>query len=587
MDKGKKLDGNNLLLYIIGLLLKITDSQLPKNKYESKDLIKEFDFNFFDDNNCFYANLISQLSYNNLAKILDNIEVIPDYILRYIIIFIKYIESIINSNQYKELYKDTIVKIDFSILIGYLYNKYGEKIIESIEFFPLCIKELEKKYNISCNVTNTDNDYKIKKEASNKIINLFNKKGLKFRASLESLKTIYIEKNKYEEYEQIIKIIEKYDNDDNINMNNLDVNYINNKEYKKHLDTYLEKELINYGYIKNNFKDNYEIYEDKKKQLKKNIFYSDILKIDLNNSDICSYYLYFKSNIYKDEPFFDIDQEFKELLKRKDIKGEIDCTEYLKKIIEKESFIEEFKTILNSDSVKTYFEKNRSFKEGKYDFSVIFTDDEINNDVKKEDDYLRDDFINLKKKLDEDKDFLSKIIIFKYLPKYIRAFVNPNMRIIINPIFFEFSESLDDNKKNNIFKSYLFIIIINEMMYLLKFMKKEKNLFDKIPKTPENKEGEQMFINYLFNLPVIYYITDEQASKINKIENWKNNEILSSIFKEQKEWYEKKKNKEIENCKRPGCSKNDYIICYLSFYEEDTNDNMDKEDIKDPWYDIN
>ena len=46
-----------------------------------------------------------------------------------------------------------------------------------------------------------------------------------------------------------------------------------------------------------------------------------------------------------------------------------------------------------------------------------------------------------------DKNFFSKLFIFKYLPKNRRAFVGPNMRIVINPIYFELSGELDDKKK--------------------------------------------------------------------------------------------------------------------------------------------
>ena len=49
--------------------------------------------------------------------------------------------------------------------------------------------------------------------------------------------------------------------------------------------------------------------------------------------------------------------------------------------------------------------------------------------------------------MEKDKKFLSKIIIFKYLSKYHRAIVDPNLRIVINPLYFEFSKSLDENKK--------------------------------------------------------------------------------------------------------------------------------------------
>ena len=53
--------------------------------------------------------------------------------------------------------------------------------------------------------------------------------------------------------------------------------------------------------------------------------------------------------------------------------------------------------------------------------------------------------------IDGDKYFFSKLFIFKYLPKYRRAFVDQNKRIVINPIYFELSESLDDKKEMKFF----------------------------------------------------------------------------------------------------------------------------------------
>ena len=126
---------------------------------------------------------------------------------------------------------------------------------------------------------------------------------------------------------------------------------------------------------------------------------------------------------------------------------------------------------------------------------------------------------------------------------------------------------------------------------LIKFMKNEKNSFDNAPKTPKDRECGKIFINYLFNLPVIYYITEEQASKINKPENWNKTEILSNIFKEQKEWFEKnlKGHNDNENFDRPSCNIKDSISFYLSLrdeIEENGNKENNSKEIKDDWYDM-
>ena len=105
---------------------------------------------------------------------------------------------------------------------------------------------------------------------------------------------------------------------------------------------------------------------------------------------------------------------------------------------------------MNRTSVKNYFEKARSFSEKDEDYNFKFVPE--GKKIDDNDDYLKDGFHKLMNNLEKDKNYLSKIIIFKYLPKYDRALVDPNMRIVLNPLYFEFSESLDEDKRNNILK---------------------------------------------------------------------------------------------------------------------------------------
>ena len=160
------------------------------------------------------------------------------------------------------------------------------------------------------------------------------------------------------------------------------------------------------------------------------------------------------------------------------------------------------------------------------------------------------------------------------------------MRIIINPIYFELSESLDEEKRNEIFRAYLLIIILNEIIYLIKFMK-EKNVSSKnIIQLSKGKEGEMMIINYLFKTPIIYSINYKQASIINKPENWNKPELLSDIFKEQNKWYEnnniKNKNEDIII---PQPKRENSINFYLSLMNDEKNEKKSKNTV-DIWYDI-
>ena len=92
---------------------------------------------------------------------------------------------------------------------------------------------------------------------------------------------------------------------------------------------------------------------------------------------------------------------------------------------------------------------------------------------------------------------------------------------------------------------------------------------------------------YLFNLPMIYYITDEQASEINKPENWNNLEKLSKIFDEQKKWYEKQKKENNEKFNIPSNTDKDSISFYLSLIDENEDDEQNSSKSNYDWYDIN
>ena len=96
-----------------------------------------------------------------------------------------------------------------------------------------------------------------------------------------------------------------------------------------------------------------------------------------------------------------------------------------------------------------------------------------------------------------------------------------------------------------------------------------------------------MFINYLFKLPMIYYITYEQAIIINRPENWDNLDILSTIFKEQKELYEIYKEDKNKKFIRPSPEEKDYISFYQSFLDEEENNKNDtNEEIIDDYNDF-
>ena len=573
------MDEKKALLDLIDFILNIPKKDEIQISINIQKLNNEFDFNSFEDNDIFYTKVLSHLlKDDDEEKIINNFLNSSKIFKRNLFAFLEYLRTLIAKYQHKDIYKETIVKLDISLIIGYLVNKYEASIVESIEFFPSCIKELEKKYNKNI-IKETIYDIELKKDAT-EILNVLKKRKRKNFKKL--LLFFQNQESKIENFSQNdMDIIDEISiKTKNLSLKEINNDFINNKCFEKYMNIYLEKKLAINGYDKNNYetgKDK-ELYEQKKIEMKNNLFYSEILKVDINNIDDCIYLLYFNSNLKKDIPFYDIDKEFKLLLSRKEIN---DFSDNLRKIVEDESFIQDLKKILNQKSVKDYFEKERKFTNEEEDnYEMEFIEEEK---VKDEDDFLKDGFDRLMSLIDGDKYFFSKLFIFKYLPKYRRAFVDQNKRIVINPIYFELSESLDDKKRNEIFRAYLFIIILHEIAHLVKFMKEKRIPYSNIPQTPKKKERGKMFINYLFNAPMIFSINYKQASTINIPENWNKKELLSNIFKEQKEWYEKNKKDKNEDMTFP--KGEDSISFYLSLVNDNNNEINPKNNI-DIWYDI-
>ena len=577
------MDGNRYLLSLIDFILSAPKKSPTPILIDDSKLKNEFDFNTFEDDEIFYTKILYHLlNQKDKNKVLNSITSLSKIFKRNLFVFLGYLRTLIDSNKYKELYKDPIIKLDISLIIGYLVNKFGETIVKSIEFFPICINELEKKYGKN-QIDNTIFDNDIKKDAKLKYAFFKTQKRGNFSDLIEYLQKYYTDSahlsTKDSEKIDEIKIIS-----DKLTMEELDNNYINNENFQKHMDVYLQKELSINGYIDKNYKEGKEneLYKEKKQQIKNHLFYSELFKIDLNNINDCIYLLHFQENLYKESEFYDTDEEFKKLISRRETN---DFTENLKKIIEDESFIKDLKEILNQEFVKDYFEKARKFfneeDEDNYDISFI----EEEKIIKGQDDFLKDGYDRFKSFINTKNDFFSKLFIFKYLPKYKRAFVDPNMRIIINPIYFELSESLDEEKRDEIFRAYLLIIILHEIIHLVKFMNENSVSYKNIPQTPKRKEGGKMFINYLFKTPMIYSINYKQASIINKPENWNKPDLLSDIFKEQKEWFENNKKNKKEDINIPHPKEENSINFYLSLMDDDKNEKNSKN-IIDIWYDI-
>ena len=200
-------------------------------------------------------------------------------------------------------------------------------------------------------------------------------------------------------------------------------------------------------------------------------------------------------------------------------------------IISDKNFHEEIITILKSEPILKYLTKNRDYEEVKdndenrnkksYEFKFAENGEPYVEN-------LSNEYYKLMEKLNDNLFFIN-LFRLKYLPFGIKAFVNYNLKIIVNSLYYKFNENIVENNKKIIFKAALKILIIHEIMHILKYLKNEIS-FNEMPKTPRNREADKMLINYLFGKPTIKSINLDEAEKINDCNNWKDITKLQKIF---------------------------------------------------------
>ena len=252
-----------------------------------------------------------------------------------------------------------------------------------------------------------------------------------------------------------------------------------------------------------------------------------------------------------------------------------DLTNEIKNILNSDEFFDLLLNILKSKVVKNYFCNKKNFSE-KNIFGVEFLNDNFNKDCDINFKNAYEIFIG---KIEKHKDWFTSLFIFKNIPKGVRAFMEKNLRFIMNPLFIKPSEELtfmntnDPTIMKEILTSYLIIIILHEIVHLLKFIKDKdlkttyKNLIE-LPNTPKGREGGKILIYYLFGKPEIQTISLAQAKKINNIDSWQNVSILYDIFSEEESNKIDKKDK--------------INLCAIKFYLSEK-----KDEKKIDWSDIN
>ena len=377
---------------------------------------------------------------------------------------------------------------------------------------------------------NNYNEIKYKEEKKNEDKSEENKK--------KESKTTNKDENQIDKNENIIStdeniILNKTTNENNEITNGKEKNkekekLIMNEELRLEIKNITEKDILELVSEKINNDKN----KDKEtKFIEKYFTYNKVLNLEKDNSyDILFFleiYKKFKGNHAKniDDLFSEYKNNFISLVKK------INSINYnfFYDLISDNNFQNDIIAILKSKPISDYLNGYRYYdkineedkNQNEYEFTFVKPGDFFVENLSEE--YNK--FMDLLK----DGLFFINLFRLKYLPLGIKAFVNYNLKIFVNSLHYEFNKNIDENNKNIIFRAALKIIIIHEIIRVLKYLKKSVN-FNNIPKTPRDREGGKMFINYLFNMPVIRSINLEQAIKINDIKSWNDVEILRKIF---------------------------------------------------------
>jgi len=510
---------------------------------------KSFSLNTFEDPNLFYEELqkyansyISHLfinenrlnaiknDFNNSFSII-NFSILTDLLIKIL-------------NNVKNAYEDDIIKTDISILVEIITSKV-KRITNSSSLFLCFVNELMEKYQIKIDTE--------KSEFIKKINKLFKEKA---KEKLEINKNgifVYIKNT-------ALLIINKYQNDIKNEYKKLQKD--DSSDYSKLYEFLNKTKFFNEFY--NEIKDKPEIYQSnimelKRKCMDKNVYYffeyysEKLLKrvmynsctkeYILNNillpfaineigkSDEDMYIIYNIPDSYDFMPVSKYNNNFlgyyleakKELnyAKEKNYKNEIN------EIINNDTFIKEFFSIISSKEISKYFESKIKFEDG---YQVKFVNDD-NYDI-----FLKDHYQKFIEDMKSNFNKFKLLILVKQICYKIPFMTDSSIIIFINPIY-EISCDLKDNyqKINSVLKSVLFILLVYEFAHFLNAYNSEENLQYNSPISSREKKTRGSLMYYLFNTSVIQSINYEQSLILNEVSNWNDLSILRSLFKKPKD----------------------------------------------------
>lgn len=153
----------NLLNKLIFTKIKFIDDIETLNIQDTSNL--EIDFEYMNDDLIFYSKLLKDLRYIKRDSIEIN-KIEHKMNQRSLFLFLKYLKNLLTKKP--NIYKEPLIKLNISIIVGFFKAGYEKKMINSIEYFYLCRKEIEKKYGYPINDKTCEYDFFGKKKLKKK-----------------------------------------------------------------------------------------------------------------------------------------------------------------------------------------------------------------------------------------------------------------------------------------------------------------------------------------------------------------------------------------------------------------------------------
>ena len=517
-----------------------------------------------ENNNIFIETVKTYLENNLQFSSNFNENKYDDFYLKIFIKFKEMLQELINYNiksminydiesKEKTLFLNNASIINYYNLIILIQNLINNKKFSNIiyeDFFQINLNLIIHVFQIN------DNDIIINKEPYTELIketldkiHLIDKN---FDNNFYNYKYTFTE-NWIEDFE--IKMKNFFDNLFNNSVINNELKKVNNQKYKneylKFVNTFINllsenerKEKINYLFKNPNFKNLsfYKIFVSYKEKIKKIFFTPNRILIYVFLTNPTNYFLDFIYNkIEEREDFLKI------------INNEINYETIFTKIINSIEFKKEFENICTSQIILRYYNDPIYYRKDNSSFY------EKNIGKLK----LKEMYENFIEKYIKTGKFYYKII-YKRLPKNIKAFIDFNNNLILNTYGLEIPFNSD--QLNNIIKAFLKFTFTHEINHLCKRINNvEKTNFFNESKflTPEKNKGVEdgrSLTKFVFSVEELEFFNENITNIINDDNFWKLNDYEKQKNKLEEIISKEKNNNDLKDLK----NKNNVLITCLT-----------------------